>query len=351
MFWYMVFSNEVNTRYTEFYFISGGNNYDTITVNLTGWETWTVVYGLDNKSTENFWLKMSFVDADVTDDGNNLKVCLSENETENFGQYITTTPNLFSVSNGTLVTGEIEMNFPAWFSGVYNGCVVYTPNITEWASHLNTVPRKAIFLDVDVVPTSSTFNIKVYPQNRGTFTKANNNWFNNIGRILFYLQGNSSVPNYSGYVVTDYDWEWVYVGDLEDWLYNVVYKWQQQLSSYIEWVNISGWSTLDLDFTSWDNLYWTVLWLEFNGWNRYQIAWDLVNSVWNQDGRVLVADLSILYWESCKYNSADYSDRCDVNNDWAVDSSDTSAIIENMFESDLCYGDIWLFDGLWLFNY
>ena len=197
------------------------------------------------------------------------------------------------------------------------------------------------------------YTIKVYPQNRGTFTVANNNGFNNKWRLFFYAQWNRTTPVYSWYVDTEYNGTWIFIEDIESWIYDVVYKWRQQLSSYISGLYIEAGEPVELDFTSWSDLYWTVTWLVFNGWSWYQIAWDLVNPVWEQDNMINVADLSILFWDVCWYLST-YVEKCDINNDWAVDSSDGPAIIQNMFELDVAYWfdwNTWLFDGLWLANY
>jgi hypothetical protein len=48
---------------------------------------------------------------------------------------------------------------------------VYYPQFTENDGNLNTVPRKAIFLDVNVSPLDSLFNLKVYPSDRSSYSK------------------------------------------------------------------------------------------------------------------------------------------------------------------------------------
>ena len=64
-FLYLVFSDDVNTRYTEFYLLSGWEYSNHLVINLTWGETWYVDLYLKNLSDSTFDWKFSFVDWDM----------------------------------------------------------------------------------------------------------------------------------------------------------------------------------------------------------------------------------------------------------------------------------------------
>jgi hypothetical protein len=64
-FWCFIFSDEANTKYTEFYLLSGWEYFNHLTVNLTWGETWYINLYLKNLSDSNFDGKFSFVDWDI----------------------------------------------------------------------------------------------------------------------------------------------------------------------------------------------------------------------------------------------------------------------------------------------
>lgn len=333
--WYGVFASEADTEYTEFYFLSWVESYPTIQVDATWWETSSAVYVIENKSSSTLGVKMTFVDSMISDDWNNLRFCKSDLENEEFGQYVSIDDDSFSISAWVTATGELSLDFPAWYSGLYYGCVVYQPITTEWGSHVNTVPRKAIFLDVDVVPTASTLNVKVFPSNRYA------PWYRwSYWKLLFYLEWDSNTVVYSGFVTTNTDGLWTYIEDLESWTYDIVYKWQSHLASYLSSVAIIWWEINTLDFTQWSNLSGTI-----TEWSdEYQIAWDLKNIDWYYDGEVNVWDITVLIWSLEYGESSDQYSEYNLNGDSIVNNIDLSVIIANFwlrwiyYESDSLFG-------------
>lgn len=356
IFWYVVFSDAVNTSYTEFYFVSGVNHYTTISINLTWWETGNVDLYLENKSSSSLTVNMDFVDGGYTTDGSNIRMCLSENETNIFGDYVNMSSPTFTLNASTGLTGQLDLLFPSWYSGLYYGCVVYYPNVTEDNDSLNTVARKAIFLDVNVISTSAVFGIKIYPWSRGNTSNPNINGFENKGKLLFYASGNRTTVIYSGYIDTNAEWTWDYIENIADWYYDVVYKWWQQLASFISGIYITWWQELVLDFTTWSNLYGIESSsLIYNGWSGYQMAWDMMAVNNTYDYQINSTDLSVLYGSQCPYlSSVVGKHKCDLNNDGWVDSSDASVIIGHDWEEDLTYYDTWtgaLFEWFGTANY
>ena len=328
IFWYVVFSDAVNTKYTEFYFVSGWNNYKTITVNLTWWETSSVDFYIENKSASNFIVNMGFVDGAYTNDGSNIRMCLSENETDDFWDYVSIDNASFSLNEGSGVTETLDLLFPSWYSGVYYWCVVYYPTVTEWSTHLNTVARKAIFLDVNVTPTSRPFGIKVWPSDRSS---SSNKW--NLGKLMFYDSSSSWTILYSGYITTTIDGTWEFLEIIEEWMYDIVYKWQWHLASYLDDVFVSWWNVV-LDFTTWANLYSTKQYSQsLDDGYRYQVAWDLRNSSNVYDGKINVNDITMIVTDECNYNNwtVDQYHKCNLNGDTKVNMADIWVIITNIW--------------------
>jgi len=361
IFWYVVFSDAVNTHYTEFYFVSGSNHYKNLSVNLTWWETGHASFYLENKSNSTIDINMSFVDSEIITYGSTwVRVCKSENEKDEFGNYVDMFTSSFSLLAGSWITESLDLLFPAWYSWVYYGCVLYYPNVVDSGDNsLNTLARKAIFLDVDVIPTDAVFEVKVYPWARWNTTNPNLNWFENRWRLLFYANWDRTTVLYSWYIDDlNNEGTWSHIEDLVSWTYDVVYKWRHQLSSFISWIYITWWEEMLLDFTTWASLYWVESSsLVYNNWSWYQIAWDMFASNDQYDYQINSTDLSVLYWSNCPYGTQVWSPnnskhKCDLNNDWWVDSSDASVIIWHDWYDDVAYGAWWeWFDGFGAVNY
>ena len=330
-FLYVVFSDEVNTRYTEFHLLSWDDHYDHLVLNLTWAETGTVSFYLENKSDILLNWLVSFVDWAIVQYGSTwVRVCKSENEKSIFWQYITTDSNVFSISTNEHVTKVLNLLFPSWYSGIYYWCVVYYPQFTENDGNLNTVPRKAIFLDVNVSPLDSLFNLKVYPSDRSSYSKK---W--NIGTMLLYSINNTGQILFSWEVQTDSNWEWVVTANIPNWEYFVVYKWLSHLASYLSWFVIDWESEVIFDFTTWNNLFSTKQYSTLiDDWYRYQVAWDLQNINWLHDWKINVNDITVLVSDVCWYNSTivDQYHHCNLNGDSMVNMADIWVIITNIWK-------------------
>lgn len=184
IFWYLVFSDEVNTRYTEFYFLTGWQYLDHMMINLTWGQTGNVTIYLGNKSDSTFNWKFSFVDSAIIAHGSTgVRVCMSENEKNIFGQYVNTDVDSFSIVSNGSGTRSLDLLFPAGYSGTYYGCIVYYPTLSESDSHLNTSARKAIFLDADIKSSASNYDIIARP----LFRRANSNDGYSIDGVDFRL--------------------------------------------------------------------------------------------------------------------------------------------------------------------
>ncbi len=294
IFWYVVFSDEVNTRYTEFYFLSGIESSNSILLNLTWWETGNVNIYLENKSDSTFNWKFSFVDGAIVDHWSTwIRVCKSENEKLIFGQYVSTNLESFSVASNWNITRSLDLLFPAWYSGVYHWCVVYSPIISESDGYLNTSARKAIFLDVNIVSSVSNYNVVARP----AFRRSVWDWYA-IPQADFWLFVrdwwvwneiyNSAKNSLNNKIDINSDW----FGTVSfippiDWLeYLVALKWSGTLSIWYTGIrddSISSFNFFSGDIA--DNLPNDYVFKYFAWWFtwNYLRAWDLANDVWTFD--------------------------------------------------------------------
>jgi len=331
-FFYIVFSDAVNTRYTEFHFLIGDKFYDHITVNLTWAETGNALIYLENKSETQLDWVFSFVDGDIIEYWSTwVRVCKSDNEVDVFWQYVTMNSNTFSIPPYEAITGFLDLCFPAWYSGTYYWCIVYHPNISESdGNSLNTVPRKSIFLDVNVGLVDSLFRFKIYPSDRSNPKKKWLSW-----TILFYEKSNTEQAVLSRQIQTNSNWTWEFFASLPNWEYFIVFKGLAHLASYLSWFAIVWNAGIELDFTTWDNLFYTKPYGD--DWYRYQIAGDLRNINWLYDWQINTNDIATLFSTGlCLFNTqipVDQYHPCNLNGDSLVLMSDLWVIVANIMEN------------------
>lgn len=110
--------------------------------------------------------KLGFVDGTTTNDTFAHKTCLSENETQEFGQYISGDTTIFTLATSASGTKNISVQFPTYYSGRYHGCVTLNADTTDQSSHMNTLPRRGVFIDALVHPSSFPVIVKAFPSNR-----------------------------------------------------------------------------------------------------------------------------------------------------------------------------------------
>ena len=294
IFWYVVFSDEVNTRYTEFYFLSGGSYSNHMLVNLTWAETGNVDIYLENKSTSILNWKISFVDWAVVQYWSTwVKVCKSENEKNLFGKYVSTDSDSFSVVSNWNINKSLNLLFPAWYSGIYYWCIVYYPTISESNGYLNTLARKAIFLDVDVKSAASIYDVIVRP----AFRRTNGDWYS-IPQADFWLfeyqwwtrnqiyNSSKNILNPKIDINTDGFANVIFVPPVSGSQYMVVFKWSGTIS--VGYTGIRNDSINSFNFFSWDianslpNDYVFKYFAWWFTWN-YLRVWDLANTPWTFD--------------------------------------------------------------------
>ena len=316
--------------FSEFSFLSGGNEVNTLNIEMTwGETTWfsVIVY---NKETTNMSYKLWFVDAWVTNDSFAQKACLSTNEIENFWQYVSGDTSLFTLPAWGSWIKTISVQFPEYYSWIYHGCIMFYPSTIDWSTDMNTLPRRGWFVDVLVHPGTYPVIVKAFPSNR-VYQATNNT---NTWILKIYSSNKVLVSSSQPFTLNS-------AGTGEAFInaplgnYYVVFKWQSHLASYLSWKTIFATWWDFLDFTTGSSLYSSQqLNDNENDGNRYQTAWDLKNTQWVYDFQINGNDIAILTINGFQEWGIDALDPRNLNGDIAVNASDISVIWVNFAKTD-----------------
>lgn len=79
-----LYSDNNMVGFSEFKFLSGGNETDTLSFEITGGDTTGFSIKIYNKEPMNMSYRVGFVDAGVTNDSFVQKACLGQHETTKF---------------------------------------------------------------------------------------------------------------------------------------------------------------------------------------------------------------------------------------------------------------------------
>ena len=326
VFFWWSFSYETDTWNTDFSFAWGVKETQFM---LLGWDPKVVPFYLTNNSDATISGNFDVVDA--IEMSGWLHACKANWQNEVFGQYWTFGQTGFSLAWNSIFSGSVTLKFPEGYSGEYLWCITYTPSWTEDIGSLNPQPRKALFLKAILSATESLYQLKVFPWSRSKPSLANR-WeirFYNTGDELVYFKEN---------ILSDSWWNAEFSALIPDGLYNIVYKWQSHLASYLSGVRVIAWSTFMFDFTSWSNLIWVQNKSESeDDWFKYQIAWDLKNVSWRYDFIVNWLDISVLTMSWYIDSGVSELDPKNLNGDAAINWSDLAIIWINFKQQDIFY--------------
>ena len=102
-----------------------------------------------NTSDSDVKITFGFVDGTVTADEYKNKACQNEWDIEKFGQYVTQDTHEILVPAKQIVRQKAHAKFPAWLSGMMNGCLTYyVKNEASNDAMFNVLIRKASFVDI-----------------------------------------------------------------------------------------------------------------------------------------------------------------------------------------------------------
>ena len=327
------FSYEANTWNTDFSFAWWAKDFPII---LLGWDSRVVPFYLTNNSDATISGNFDVVDA--IEMSGWLRACKANWQNDVFGKYWMFEQTGFSLAWNSRFSGSVTLKFPEWYSGDYLWCITYTPYWEEDGQSINPQPRKALFLKAMLSATASLYQLKVFPWDRTKPTLANR-W-----EIRFYDK-NKQLVYFSWDIETDSWWIAEFSALIPDGVYDVIYKWQSHLASYLSGVQVSAWTTYLFDFTTWLNLVWAKDKYNNDGF-KYQIAWDLKNASWAYDFTINWMDVSVITYYWYVNNGVDPLDPRNLNWDDAINGSDLSIIWINFMQQDVFYWEDAVYDWL-----
>ena len=324
-----LYSDFTMVGFSDFKFLSGTTEVNTLSLEMTWWNTTWFSVIIYNKESVAKTYKLWFVDAGVTNDSLAQKACLSVNETGNFWQYITGSTSLFTLPAGGSGTYTLSVKFPATYSGLYHWCVMFFPSTVDGATDMNTLPRRWWFIDALVHPNAVMVTVKAFPSNRVYQATNNaNRWV-----IKFYTTNKQFVSSSNMFDLNSAGTgEWLV--NIPAGTYYVFFKWQSHLASYLSGVVINGMWWYFFDFTTWTNLY-SVQNLNdsVNDWMKYQSAWDLKPIVGDYDHIINGNDISIII-TTFPQAWVDALEPRNLNGDTEINSSDIGIVWTNFLKED-----------------
>lgn len=334
---------QTQTYYTEFDFTWWVTVSDyTAQITTTWWVTWTIQVALTNR--EKFAIEWHFDVVDAVQIDGGVWACQDKSTDDDvFGHHFTR-PADFTLNSGASDTYTFSYNFPRYYSGNYMWCILYYE--TDTARDINTTSRKALLVSAQVASAEQTYTVKVYPWWWSTRPDKSDYWYLILYNVTPTTQNAIDWNSWSWVIYSEIyingQWQWSVDLIIEPWYYNVVYKSQSSLSSFLSWVYIT-WDPQLFDFTTWDNLIWTqflelsddmafLSWQTLSHWfDRYQRWWDIL---------VLTpVDYSWSSWGSWLFilSDTDWNDYVWSFN-WTINGWDQSIITTMIMntESDYC---------------
>ncbi|MCF7835087.1 hypothetical protein K9M48_03460 [Candidatus Gracilibacteria bacterium] len=322
-------SDDTMVGYSDSKFIYNNSELSTITFTISGGIQTGFSFKVYNNENQNMTYQLGSVDASTTNDSFQNKTCLSENENQIFGQYISGDKSSITIPAGGSGIRNLTAQFPNYYSGVYNGCITFYPTIVG-GNTVNTLPRKGNFIDVNIIPVGTNLSFKSFASNRV-------GGLNNSGTIKIY--NTSKVLQKTIDVGVNVNGTGEFFTDIVPGTYHIVFKGQSHLASYLSGVTLVGGPQI-LDFTTGTNLYGTQQKnLSQDDGYRYQTAGDLKNTNGVYDYMVNGNDISIITANGMFDNGIGVLDPRNLNGDVAINASDIAVIGINFEKTDPYYNN------------
>ncbi len=113
-----------------------------------------ICYMISNASSRKITVNIWFVDGTFTNDQWQNKACLSQHDTEQFGQYVSGYESTITLQPGETIRQEAILSYPKGMDWLYYGCLVYAiaddQKDTKPQGNFIILMRKAKFIDVIV---------------------------------------------------------------------------------------------------------------------------------------------------------------------------------------------------------
>lgn len=191
-----------------------------------------------------------------------------------------------TANNGlTLYSGHSNQSGSASLISFYDGTglVFSGKNVVAYLTGQNN--------DTILLIKLGNFTIKVYPWSRPGGD------YSNLWELRIFNLSKQFVLSWS--LSSNAWWTWALLDNIPTGTYYIVYKGQSHLASYLSGIIITQGSDTTLDFTTWTNLY-NVQNKSIStddGW-RYQIAWDMRNTIGIYDFTINGNDISSIVYGS-----------------------------------------------------
>lgn len=339
-----LYSDYSMVGFSDFKFLSGSTEVDTLHIELTWGDTTGFSVIIYNKEETGMEYRVWFVDAGITNDAFAQAACLGQHETSQFGNYVTGDTSLFTIAASGSQTKMLSVTFPTYYSGLYHGCIMFYPAMNwitsntssgEVTTDMNTLPRRWVFINALVHPSSFPVIVQAFSSNRVYQTTNNaNNWV-----LKVYDSGKNLISTSPIFTLNDNGTGEALI-NAPAWTYYMVFKWQSHLASYLSWISIGGTGGEFLDFTTGTDLYNTQQLNDAqDDGNRYQSAGDLKNMIGKYDHTVNGNDIAILTADGFQESGIGVLDPRNLNADGAVNVSDISVIWVNFEKTDPFFGN------------
>lgn len=334
-----LYSDNTMVGFSDFKFLSGGDEVNSLNFEITGWDTTWLSVIIYNKEDITMVYKLWFFDAWITNDSFAQKTCLGQNDTTAFWQYVTWDTSAFTINSWGNITKILSVKFPTYYSGTYHWCIMFYPSTIDGETEVNTLPRRWWFVDVLVHPSAVPVIVKAFPSNRVYQTTNNTNTW-----ILKIYDSNKTLIATSPRFTLTNAWTGESLISAPAGTYYMVFKWQSHLASYLSWISIS-WSWWEfLDFTTGTDLYATQQLNDAqDDWQRYQTAGDLENVLGDYDFTINGNDIAILTANGFQEWWISVLDPRNLNGDTAINASDISVIWVNFAKTDPFFSDNGIF--------
>lgn len=132
-------------------------NGDEPTKNLSMILEWgmekDICMDFSNYSDNDVTIKYGFVDGTIAKWDTPKKACKNEWDITEFGQYVTQDTDTITILAWQTVRQKAKIKYPAWFSGMVNGCLTYSvawdqSNMWDEDNMFTILVRRAKFIDV-----------------------------------------------------------------------------------------------------------------------------------------------------------------------------------------------------------
>ncbi len=339
LFLFFSYSDNTMIGFSDYSILSWSQEVATLNLEITWGDTTGFTVIIYNKETISMTYRLWFVDGFTTTDWFNHKTCLSPQENQKVGQYISWNTSLFTIAAWDSQNKVLSVKFPPFYSGIYYWCITLNANTTDGGSDMDTLPRRGVFLDSLVHPSIFPVNVKAFPSNR-VYQDTNKS---NIWILKFYDIGRNFITASEPFMLNAM-WTGIAFVNISPWAYYAVFKWQSHLASYLNNAEVVLGTGNFFDFTVGTNLHGAQnLDSQTDDGNKYQTAWDLKNTAGNYDFIINGNDISILLYGTFPQLWVSILEPRNLNWDTAVNASDISVIWSNFMQQDAYLADWGLF--------